>query len=166
MSEPSAQQIIARLQLAPHPEGGHYREVFRSAATVEHPSAGHDARRSAMTSIYFLLEDGERSAWHRVRSDEAWCLLAGGPLELHMLGPDGQPSMVMLGAGFESGQSMQAVVPANWWQAAQPAPGARFVLCACIVAPGFDFADFDLAGREQLAAQYPTCRDLVARFTD
>jgi predicted cupin superfamily sugar epimerase len=160
-----ARAIIERLGLIPHPEGGYFREVFRSPAAVVHPAAGPGATRAAMTSIYYLLEAGDFSAWHRVRSDEAWCLLAGGPLELHLLQPSGASQAVVLGTDLVAGQQPQAIAPAGWWQAASPAGGAPFALSACIVAPGFDDADFEMADRKELAAQYPTLAAVVARFS-
>lgn len=156
--------IIDRLGLVPHPEGGYYREIFRSHVAVQHPLTGGGVSRAAMTSIYFLLEAGDRSAWHRVQSDEAWCLLDGGPLELHLLEPGGGHHVKRLARTLDTGEELQAVVPAGWWQAASPAPGARFALCACIVAPGFDFADFELARREELVRDYPDLSDVIGRF--
>lgn len=128
------------LELAPHPEGGFYRETFRSPARVAHPGGGE---RAALTSILFLLPAGAFSAWHRVRSDEVWYHHEGGPLALHLLDDAGHRS-ITLGAAAD-GHAPHAVVPAGTWQAARPlAP--RHVLCGCTVAPGFDFADFVLAG--------------------
>jgi uncharacterized protein len=133
------------LDLAPHPEGGWYRETWR-ARPESHP-AGYPGPRAAATGIYFLLAPAEESAWHRVRSDEVWLWHSGGPLTLLDGGdgdrPDADPAIITLGPDLESGQLPQHVIPAGHWQGARPAAGAE-VLVSCVVAPGFDFADFTL----------------------
>ena len=115
-----AGELVRLLDLAPHPEGGWYREIFRSADTAPHP----DGRgpRQALTSIDFLLAAGERSAWHRVTSDEAWHLLEGGPLHLWLVPPDlSRLALVVLAPVDAQGHRPRHVVPAHWWQAAEPA---------------------------------------------
>jgi predicted cupin superfamily sugar epimerase len=135
------------LDLAPHPEGGWYRETWRAAP--ESVPDGYPGRRAAATGIYFLLTPGEESAWHRVRSDEAWLWHSGGPLSLLDGGAGNQPAdapvVVTLGPDLAAGQLPQHVIPGGHWQAASPA-GAVEVLVSCIVAPGFDFEDFTLLG--------------------
>lgn len=136
-----AAELARLLQLAPHPEGGWYREVFRSADAHPHPD-GRGARQ-ALTSIDFLLAAGERSAWHRVASDEAWHLLEGGPLRLWLVPPDrSRVELRLLAPVDAAGQRPRQVVPAHWWQAAEPAPGTAYALVGATVGPGFDFADF------------------------
>jgi predicted cupin superfamily sugar epimerase len=132
------EELIATLGLVPHPEGGYYREVFRSDSTVQ-PS---DARgpRTALTTIYYLLEDGQVSRWHRVQSDEVWHLYEGGPLELLTVPPDLSTVHRWRVDVASLGHAPVAVVPANWWQAARPL--GAFVLAGCTVAPGFQFDDF------------------------
>lgn len=149
---------IEALGLQPHPEGGFFREVVRSAAQVPHPA--HGAARAAFTSIHFLLPAGTFSAWHRVSSDELWIHLDGGPLGLHLLSEAAGYREQRLGPGG----SYQTVVPAGVWQAAMPA-GDRASLCACVVAPGFDFADFEMPTRVELLEQLPAFADAVRRFT-
>lgn len=124
-----------RLDLSPHPEGGWYRETWRSAHTFT--PDGYGGARSAGTAIYFLLNPGEESRWHVVRSDELWLWHAGGPLRLRMRGRDD----VLLGADLAAGQRPQAVVPGGVWQSAAPAADEP-ALVTCVVVPGFDFADF------------------------
>ncbi len=147
--------MIEHLQLVPHPEGGHYREVFRSTATVVRGADG--AVRSALTGIHFLLRKGERSRLHRVESEEVWHHAAGGAMELllldaalsvhqrHVLGP------------LERGHVPFVVVPAGWWQAARPVDADS--LCSCFVGPGFEFADLrfmdDAADRERMQRSWP-----------
>jgi uncharacterized protein len=131
----SAADIIARLHLAPHPEGGHYREMFRDSRT--------DADgRSASTAIYFLLARGERSHWHRVDAVEIWHFYAGSPLALQIADEHGQRSL-HLGADLAAGETPQAVVPAAAWQAAESL--GDWTLVGCTVAPGFEFGGFELA---------------------
>lgn len=129
------EDIIAKLGLVPHPEGGRYAETWRSAPG--------DGGRSAGTAIYFLLCAGERSHWHRVDADETWHHYAGGPLELLMAPTaDGPASAQILTDDLTRGRP-QAVVPKGQWQAARPL--GDWVLVGCTVSPGFDFAGFDLA---------------------
>jgi hypothetical protein len=144
-----AGDLVRLLQLAPHPEGGWYREIFRSTGSAPHPDGRGD--RQALTSIDFLLAAGERSAWHRVASDEAWHLLEGGPLRLWLVPPTlDRIDLLTLAPADAAGHRPRAVVPAHWWQAAEPAPGATFALVGATVGPGFDFADFGF-GRDDAA---------------
>ena len=131
-----AAQIIKLLNLRPHPEGGWYGETFRAEA----PEGG----RPSSTAIYYLLEADQVSAWHRVDADEAWHHYAGAPLVLTLSPPDGVGAKSLhLGSDLMAGQRPQAVVPAGWWQAAESL--GAFSLVGCTVAPGFDFAGFELA---------------------
>src|SRR5262245_976921 len=134
---PEAGDLVRLLELIPHPEGGYYRETFRSSAPVR-PSDGRDPR-SASTAIYFLLPAGTFSAWHRVASDEVWHFYDGDPLELVTIDGTGELRVATLGRGLAEGQRPQLVVPAGVLQAARPV-GERYTLCGCTVAPGFDFA--------------------------
>ncbi|HET9643972.1 MAG TPA: cupin domain-containing protein [Burkholderiaceae bacterium] len=136
---PRVQQLVERLQLRPHPEGGYYREFFRSAHHVT-PDDGREPR-SAITSIDFVLARRQHSAWHRVSSDEAWHLLEGGPLRLWLLSPSFDAlSHVDLGALGEGELVPRHVVPGHWWQAAELLGDYAYV--GATVAPGFEFADF------------------------
>ena len=131
----TAAEIIARLDLKPHPEGGHYRETFRDSHNV-------DNKRAASTAIYFLLAHGERSHWHRVDAAEVWHYYAGSALILHIHGASGLRIM-RLGVDFNAGEFPQIVVPAHAWQAAEST--GDWTLVGCTVAPGFEFAKFELA---------------------
>ncbi len=135
--------LVDLLALRPHPEGGWYAETWRAATDVETPRG----RRATATGIYYLLEPGQRSAWHRVTSDELWLHHAGGPLTLDLGGEGTRPGDVrrlLLGTDVAAGQAPQQLVPAGCWQTARPA-GDEAVLVSCVVSPGFDFADFELA---------------------
>jgi predicted cupin superfamily sugar epimerase len=134
---PRAAELIRTLQLQPHPEGGFYRETFRSTLRV---SPDQRPVRSALTTIYFLLAAGGFSAWHRVHSDEVWHWHEGEPLELLLASADFRTvqrrQLGRIGAGIEP----VVTVPAGWWQAARPL--GTYALCGCTVAPGFEFEDF------------------------
>jgi hypothetical protein len=156
---PETAAIVAALGLAPHPEGGWYREIHRSPVMVATPRGP----RAASTSIHFLLAPGDFSAWHRVASDEVWAWHAGDPVDLHVLDLSGH-RVVRLGGDVGAGQAPIFVVPAGVWQAAAPV-GPRHALCGCVVAPGFDFADFAMADRTALAADWPAAAAVVCRFT-
>jgi predicted cupin superfamily sugar epimerase len=167
MQTPSnrAAELIQLLGLERHPEGGWYREIHRSASSVD-PLDGR-SRRASLTTIDFLLVAGEHSAWHQVASDEVWHLLEGGPLRLWLMSPAGEVSERVLGRASGSSPSVatpRAVVPAGWWQAAEPVGPYAYV--GATVAPGFEFADFrflrdDPAARVRLAAQSPQAARLL-----
>jgi len=151
-----ASALIERLHLRPHPEGGYYAEVHRSTSAVD-PLDGRTPR-AALTSIYFLLPQGAVSRWHRVPADEVWCHLEGAPIELHMLDGANHSLRSMTLAAVSADTLPQCTVPAGHWQAAR-STGA-YSLAACMVAPGFDFADFTLMAaddplRAWLAQHHP-----------
>ena len=132
----TADEIIARLGLQPHPEGGHYRETWRADAAP--------GERAAGTAIHFLLKAGERSHWHRVDADEVWLHHAGAPLDLWVSASETGPACrVRLGSGLTTGEQPQHVVPKDHWQAA--ASAGDWTLVSCVVAPGFRFEGFTLA---------------------
>jgi predicted cupin superfamily sugar epimerase len=145
-----AEDTVRRLGLLPHPEGGFYRETYRSRLTLDLPDG---RRRAAATAIHYLLPPGAWSAWHRVASDDVWHHYDGGTLRLHCLGQ---------GTRRLHRSDPQAVVPAGVWQAAEPESEA--VLCGCTVAPGFDFADFELGRADELVTAYPHDEALIRRL--
>ena len=135
-----ADQIVRLLDLEPHPEGGRFRETFRDTATV---ASGADSARAASTAIYFLLRAGEVSRWHRVDAAEVWHWYAGAPLALTLADAGGGRRDIRLGPDLAVGERPQAVVPAGAWQ--QAASLRDWTLVGCTVAPGFQFAGFELA---------------------
>lgn len=159
----TAQEWVERLDLVPHPEGGFYREVYRSPERI--PPAGLPERfpgaRRCCTAIYYLLEPGQFSAFHRIRSDELWHWYAGGPLEVIVLEGTGSPRTLSLGP---DGGFMQ-VVPARCWFAARCPATSPYGLVGCTVAPGFDFDDFELADRDRLTAAFPDHAELIQSLT-
>jgi uncharacterized protein len=151
-------RLVELLGLAPHPEGGYFRETFRSP-----PSA--TAARSASTAIYFLLPAGAFSAFHEIRTaDEVWHHYEGDPVEIHTLTSEGDHRVAILGDRLERGERPQVLVPAGTLQAAI-ARGEGHALCGCTVTPGFEFADFVLPSRDDLLARFPRHADLIRRFT-
>lgn len=156
-----AERWIRALKLEPHPEGGWFRETFRSPARL--PASALPARfageRSLVTHIAYLLAAGARSRFHRLKADESWWHHGGGAMHLHLLLPAGASCLVV------GGDTPQAVVPHGTWFAAEPEPGAAYSLVGCGVAPGFEYDDFELAERVALLAEHPAQRELVLRFT-
>jgi predicted cupin superfamily sugar epimerase len=163
---PSAEQVIRLLALKPHPEGGHFAELFRAPLAVTSPA--HEGIRSASTAIYFLLKTGELSALHRVRSDEVWHHYAGDALELHAFSDAGH-TQFRLGSDLAGGDRPVVVIPAGVWQAARVADttAARhgYSLCGCTVAPGFDFIDFELPSREEMLTKLAAHAEWVKALT-
>jgi len=158
---------IRKLALEPHPEGGYYRQTYRAELIL--PQQGLPCQfsgpRPASTAIYFLLDGKVFSALHRLRSDEVWHFYLGGALLVHVIEADGSYNKIELGSDPEAGQVLQAVVKAGCWFAAEMKDVSSFALVGCTVAPGFDFADFELARPEQLVAAYPQRRQLIEKLT-
>ncbi len=158
--------LVKQFDLLPHPEGGYFRETYRSEEIV--PAAALPGRfqgqRSFATAIYFLLAQGNFSAFHRIKSDECWHFYAGDPLWVHVLFPGGGYQRIVLGQRPEAGTAFQAIVPVGCWFASETAPGGSYSFVGCTVSPGFDFADFELASAEQLSALYPDHQTLIHRL--
>ncbi|MFI5345609.1 MAG: cupin domain-containing protein [Elusimicrobiota bacterium] len=145
--------LVARLNLAPHPEGGFYRETYRAAD-------------GACTAIYYLLPAGAKSNLHRIKSDEIWHYHLGGPLEIVEITPDGRVETTVLGSNLEKGEVLRKVVAAGRWFGARPCPGAEWALAGCTVAPAFQFADFELGGRAELLRLFPAAAAEIRALTD
>lgn len=156
-------KLIEQFGLQPHPEGGWYKETYRSRETI--PANALPERflgqRAFSTAIYFLLEQGNFSAFHRIQSDECWHFYTGDPLEVFIIFPNGNMQVITLGNDIENGQLFQYVVPAGCWFASRPAAKSAFCFVGCTVAPGFDFADFELADAAALTAVYPQHGQLI-----
>ncbi|MCX8107962.1 MAG: cupin domain-containing protein [Verrucomicrobiae bacterium] len=157
-----ARLLVDRLGLKPHPEGGYYREVFRSERFVV--PMDHRASRRALTVIYFLLTQGQVSRWHCVLSDEVWCHLEGDPIRiLHLETDDERLTAIELGPHAETGRVPVYVIPGGTWQAAEPL--GEYGLVCCAVAPGFEFHDFRLAGDDhQIASKIASSYPELSRF--
>lgn len=162
-----AQDLIERLSLVPHPEGGFFRETYRAAFQLGAQALlpQFTGMRHASTAIYYLLTAGDRSRFHRIRSDEIWHFYQGDPLQVVEITEAGDISATLLGSDIAAGQVLQHVVPAGRWFGACPAAGSRFSLVGCTVSPGFDFADFEMAERAALLSTYPQLQDWITRLT-
>ena len=158
---------IERLQLARHPEGGWFRETYRTAESI--PEVGLPARfrgeRAFCTAIQFLLERDDSSVLHRLKSDEMWHFYDGSPLTVHVVAPDGRYLPILLGRDPEKSEQLQAVAPAGCWFGAEVAGSGDFALVGCTVAPGFDFNDFEMGSRSDLVERYPQHEALIRRLT-
>ena len=140
-------QLIQKYNLEPHPEGGWYKQTYKSNELIaaEALPKRFGANRAFSTAIYFLLEQGNFSAFHRIKSDECWHFYAGDPLLIYIIEQNGELKIISLGNDFEKGHSFQYVVPANCWFASRPAPESEYCFVGCTVSPGFEFEDFELA---------------------
>jgi predicted cupin superfamily sugar epimerase len=149
--------LIAALGLRPHPEGGHFSETYRSAGTIPGSAlpATYDGERACSTAIYYLLSAGEVSAMHRITSDEVFHFYCGDPVGMLRILPDGTGEQIVIGPRVERGERPQVVVPGGAWQGLSLMPGGNYALLGCTVAPGFDFADFEIADADALAAEHP-----------
>ena len=166
MRTETAQDWIDRLHLQPHPEGGYFRETYRAPLILPRSALpGHGGDRAASTAIYFLLAGDQFSAFHRIRSDELWHFYAGSTLIVHVITPDGEYQQILLGSNNANGEHFQAVVPAGCWFGSSLLYPNTYALVGCTVAPGFDFADFEMAKREELIAHYPQHRGIIDRLT-
>ena len=157
----SSDYWIKHLELQAHPEGGYYKETYRSESTT----STLRGIRSHSTAIYFLLEKGNFSAFHRIKSDELWHFYAGDVISIYVIYPDGSIEIIQLGLELEKGQRPQAVVPANSWFASKVAGKGSFALAGCTVAPGFDFEDFEMGRRETLTQEFPQHALIISQLT-
>lgn len=163
----SAEYWIEKLKLQPHPEGGYFRETYRSGEIIIKNALPErfNGDRVLSTCIYFLLDNEKYSAFHAIQQDEIWHFYEGSALTIHIFNPNGAYTSAKLGRDIEAGESFQAVVRAGSWFAAAVNDTQAFSLVGCSVAPGFDFADFKMADRRHLIKLYPDHRDLIQKYT-
>lgn len=163
----TARSIIEKLGLQPHPEGGYFKETYRSEGTI--PKAGlpseYSGDRNYSTSIYFLLTSQNFSAFHKILQDEQWHFYDGAPIILHMISQEGIYSTVKIGRSLDLGEVPQYTVPGGLWFASEVVEGNSFSLAGCTVAPGFDFSDFSLASRNELTNLFPKHKKIIHRLT-
>jgi uncharacterized protein len=166
-SQKSPAYWIKKFQLEPHPEGGYYRQTYRSDVLLPKQAlpAKFSGPRPASTAIYFLLEGEDFSAFHRLQSDELWHFHLGGSLTVHIIEPEGHYARIQLGNNPEAGEVFQAVVKAGCWFASEVKDRESFALVGCTVAPGFDFEDFELAKRDELQKTYPQHSERIEGLT-
>ena len=157
---------IENLGLEPHPEGGCFREVYRSSAAVPGGAVpGYDGPRNLGTSIYFLLQGEEFSALHRIKQDELWHFYLGSTLTVHVIDAAGRYAPIRMGPDPAAGECLQALVPGGSLFGASMDGGRGYALVGCTCVPGFDFADFEMPSREELFESYPQHRELIHGLT-
>lgn len=161
----TADYWINRLNLIPHPEGGFYREIYRSAGTISADALPEkfEGERAYSTAIYFLLPGGTFSAFHRIAQDELWHFYDGCTILVHCIMHDGVYRSFAV--GIEENATPQLVIPAGTWFAAEPQEPYTFALTGCTVAPGFDFRDFEMPSREELIERFPAHAKIIHRLT-
>lgn len=167
MSSERIVELVEKLELKPHPEGGFYKETYRSDGVI--PKSELESKfsgdRSYCTGIYFLLTDSAFSAFHKINQDEMWHFYEGDPLRVHMIDPDGNYSFQDIGLNLDNGEIPQFTVPAGVWFASEVAEGGTYSLVGCTVSPGFDFDDFELPPRKDLIDAFPDHKEIIARLT-
>jgi predicted cupin superfamily sugar epimerase len=161
------EEITKLLDLKPHPEGGFYKETYRSAGLIDKGSLPEQfsGPRNYSTSIYFLLTKDTFSAFHKIHQDEFWHFYDGSPIDLHMISPYGEHSQITIGRNLKNGQVPQFVVPGGYWFASRVLNNEAWALAGCTVSPGFDFDDFDLAERVDLTALFPKHHQIISELT-
>ncbi len=159
---------IKKLNLTKHPEGGYFKESYRSNETIDgaHLPKRFGGRRCFSTAIYFLLKSDSFSALHRIKSDELWHFYCGSPLTLYCINPEGMLFEIKLGNNLEAGELFQAHVNAGWWFGAKVNAPDSYTLVGCTVAPGFEFEDFELGDRRQLIKAFPRHRKIITELTN
>ncbi|XWN38010.1 MAG: cupin domain-containing protein [Balneola sp.] len=161
------EQLITTLNLQKHPEGGYFIESYRSEGVIpsEVLKDGIDGDRNYCTGIYFLLTSDNFSAFHRIKQDEMWHFYEGSPLVVHMIDKEGGYSFQKIGLDLEDGQVPQFVVPKGVWFASEVMKPDSYSFVGCTVAPGFDFADFELAEKDSLISEFPKYSKIINRLT-
>jgi len=158
------EMLVKKLELQPHPEGGFYKETYRSQEKINLDGAlGIQGERNYSTAIYFLLIRDSFSAWHKIKQDETWHFYEGSPVRVHSISPAGEYHHFDLGPEFDSKQEPQYIVPGGSWFASETL--GEYSLVGCTVAPGFDFQDFELANRKELSLLFPAHQPLIQKFT-
>lgn len=162
-----AHDWISRLSLLPHPEGGFYREIYRSEGMIAQPNlpVRYSGGRAYSTAIYYLLGSADVSSLHRLRSDEQWFHIDGSSLTIHCIAPDGTYTQQRIGKGVDRGEVPYAAVPHGTWFGGTVEELGSYALVGCIVAPGFDFEDFELGQRDELLRRFPQHFALISRLT-
>lgn len=162
----TANYFVKHLGLLPHPEGGYYRETYRSQGTLAAGSIKEFmGERNYATAIYFLIEKNNFSALHKIKSDETWHFYAGDALEVIEISNDGELKSTWVGNQLENGQLFQYTVKANTWFGSRVQGSGEFSLVGCTVAPGFDFKDFEMADRVKLLNRFPQHEQIIKQLT-
>ena len=159
--------LVKKLELLPHPEGGYYKETYRSPVRLNKEALpdGFEGNRDKATAIYFLIEKNNFSALHKIKSDETWHFYAGDALEVIEIDKEGNLKTSLIGNRIEQGEVFQYTVPANTWFGSRVKKGGNYSLVGCTVAPGFDFVDFVMADRIELIATFPAHKKIIEEMT-
>ncbi len=167
MMEEKVKYYIEKMGLEKHPEGGYFKEIYRSGEYIETTSLPdrYKGDRVFSTSIYFLLEKNQKSVFHRLQSDETWHFYDGGTVKVFMIDENSELSEIRLGRNIEKDERLQFTIPKNCWFAAELEDKKSFCLVGCTVAPGFEFSDFEMGSRESLIEKYPAHKELITRLT-
>ncbi|HRP93938.1 MAG TPA: cupin domain-containing protein, partial [Ignavibacteriaceae bacterium] len=160
-----ARYYIDKLELKKHPEGGYYREIYRSAEMFSIDPPKKNLKRNVSTSIYFLLDGSQVSKFHRLKSDELWHFYDGSSIKIYVIDESGKLDEITLGRKTEDGEVFQTVIKKNNWFAAEVINKKSFALIGCTVSPGFDFSDFELADVEYLLKNFPDHKRLIQKLT-
>lgn len=161
----NSKEIISKLKLQPHPEGGFFKETYRSDELIDTKTlpSRFNGKRAFSTSIYYLLEGEDFSSFHKIKSDEIWHFYFGSPVVLHLIYENGDYANIELGNNISEGQNFQIIIPHNTWFAAEVKDKSSFTLVGCTVAPGFNFDDFLLADKS-LLEEFPQHQNLIKKF--
>ena len=165
---PKAKLYIGQLQLSPHPEGGYFREIYRSDETLLNNNlpSRYSSSKAFSTSIYFLLEGSQVSKFHKLKSDEQWHFYDGTAIILYTIDDEGEFGSKLVGSKVEDGESFQVNIKRGTWFGAEVIDKTSFALAGCTVAPGFDFSDFELAKRDNLLKDCPMHKEIIIKLTD
>lgn len=164
----TAQDIINKFNLQPHPEGGYFEETYRSKGEIPNEALSQEYKdsRNYSTAIYFLLTSDQFSAFHKIKQDEIWHFYKGSPIRIHMISAQGVYSNVVVGRDLSVGQVPQYVIKGGVWFAAEVVEKDSFSFVGCTVSPGFDFQDLDMPRREFLLGKYPELEEVILKFTN
>lgn len=164
---PRINELVSKLNLQEHVEGGFYKETYRSSGLIRKESISEDFNgdRNYSTGIFFLLTSDTFSAFHRIKQDEMWHFYEGSPLTIHMIDKNGKYTFQRIGLDLDGGELPQFTVPKNTWFASEVEDPNTYCLTGCTVSPGFDFEDFELAERKTLIEAYPDYKDVIHRLT-
>jgi len=163
----SIDKIISALELEPHPEGGYYKETYRSLGEIKEESLGqvYKGKRNYATCIYFLLMSDNFSALHRIKQDEIWHFYDGSPIKLHVISELGNHTVHIIGRDLHNGETPQFIVPGGCWFAAEVINKNAYSLVGCTVSPGFSFEDFELKTRKELVSLFPDKEEIISKLT-
>lgn len=163
----SSKELVNKLDFQPHPEGGYFKEVYRSEEEMksEDLPERYKSPRCFGTSIYYMLEGERFSSFHKLKSDEIWHFYLGSPIILHLINKEGKYSKVIVGQNVDEDEHLQFTIPHGTWFAAEVKDKSSFSLVGCTVSPGFDFADFEMGERNNLIEMFPKFKDIIEKLT-